>query len=90
MRQKSLRLLVVSMLYEPDCVGIAPVATDLCRGLARRGHQVTVYTTYPYYPEWRRKSDVNAWKIQQEELGNVCVKRFGLYVPSKPSRLIRD
>ena len=88
MPQKSLRLLIVSMLYEPDCVGIAPVATDLCRGLALRGHQVTVYTTYPYYPEWRRKSEVNAWKIQQEELGNVCVKRFGLYVPSKPSRLI--
>lgn len=88
MRQKPMRLLVVSMLYEPDCVGIAAVATDLCRGLAQRGHEVTVYTTYPYYPEWRRKVPVNPWHIQEETLGDVRVQRFGLYVPSQPSRLI--
>ena len=66
-----MKLLVITMLYEPDCVGIAAIATDMCHALAERGHDITVYTTYPYYPEWTLKSDVNPWRIQQEALSNV-------------------
>lgn len=84
---KPIKLLVITMLYEPDCVGIAPIASDMCEALAERGHEVTVYTTYPYYPEWKLKSKVNPWRIQQEKMGNVNVKRYGLFVPSNPSRI---
>src|SRR5262245_22927603 len=76
------------MLYEPDHAGIAPIATDLCHGLAARGHEVTVYTTHPYYPEWRRKSEGNPWRVQRERVGGVSVERYGLFVPSEPSRLL--
>ncbi|MCA9263647.1 MAG: glycosyltransferase family 4 protein [Planctomycetales bacterium] len=88
MSTKRLKLLVVSMLYEPDCVGIAAIATDLCVALAERGHDMTVYTTYPYYPEWSRKCDANPWRVQEESLNKVKVKRYGLFVPSNPSRLV--
>src|SRR5262245_30432349 len=80
-----MRLLVISMLYEPDH---APIATDLARGLVQRGHDVTVYTTYPYYPEWRRKSEDNPWRVRREVSGGVHVERYGLFVPSAPSRLL--
>ena len=83
-----MKLLVISMLYEPDFVGIAAIASDMCAELARRGHEVTVYTTYPYYPEWQRKSDANPWRIQEEVSGNITVRRHGLYIPSKPSHLV--
>ena len=83
-----LRLLVVTMLYEPDCVGIAAVTADMCTALAERGHDVTVYTTHPYYPEWIRKSDANPWRIQHEMIGRVKVRRYGMFIPSKPSRLL--
>ncbi len=86
--RKSLRLLVVTMLYEPDCVGIAAVASDMCVALAERGNDVTVYTTYPYYPEWTLKRDVNPWRVQKESIANVKVRRFRLFVPSNPSRLL--
>jgi colanic acid biosynthesis glycosyl transferase WcaI len=83
-----LRILVISMLYAPDHAGIAPIATDLVRGLAERGHDVTVCTTHPYYPEWRRKSDDNPWRVKRELVDGVRVERYGLFVPSKPSRLL--
>jgi colanic acid biosynthesis glycosyl transferase WcaI len=86
--RKPIKLLVVTMLYEPDCVGIAAIASDMCAGLAERGNDVTVYTTYPYYPEWTLKRDVNSWRVQQESIANVDVRRFGLFVPSNPSRLL--
>ena len=86
--RQPMRLLVITMLYEPDCVGIAAIASDMCAGLAERGHDVTVYTAYPYYPEWRRKSNVSPWRIRQESIRGVQVRRHGLYIPAKPSRLL--
>ena len=83
-----MRLLVITMLYEPDCLGIAPLASDLCVTLAERGHDVTVYTSYPYYPEWKRKSTTNPWRIQQETIAKVNVRRHGIYIPANPSRMI--
>ena len=86
--REQIRLLVITMLYEPDCVGIAAIASDMCAGLAERGHAITVYTTYPYYPEWTLKSEVNPWRIQQECIAGVGIKRHGLFIPSEPSRLV--
>ncbi len=82
-----MKLLVIAMMYEPDCVGIAAIASDMCAALAERGHEVTVYTTYPYYPEWKLKTDAG-WRIQEEFIRNVRVRRHRIFVPSKPSRLL--
>jgi len=84
--QKRLKLLVITMMYEPDCVGIAAIATDMCAALAQRGHEVTVYTTYSYYPEWKLKSKA-PWRVQKEKMDGVQVKRHRIFVPSDPSRL---
>lgn len=83
-----MKILVVTNLFFPDRGGGASVFSDLCFGLAERGHQVTVFTTYPYYPEWRRKSDDNPWRVRRETLHGVDVRRYGLYVPSKPGGLV--
>lgn len=86
--QQRLKLLVITMMYEPDCVGIAAVASDMCAALAERGHDVTVYTTYPYYPEWKLKAKANRWRAQKESIRGVEVKRHRIFVPSDPSRLL--
>ena len=85
--QQRLKLLVITMMYEPDCVGIAAIASDMCAALAENGHDVTVYTTYPYYPEWKLKSKTNPWRIQQERIRGVNVRRHRMYVPRDPSSL---
>lgn len=83
-----MRLLVITNLFAPDRGGGASVFTDLCLGLRERGWEVTVFTTHPYYPEWRRKSEAKPWPIQREDVRGVRVLRHWLYVPSEPSRLL--
>jgi colanic acid biosynthesis glycosyl transferase WcaI len=81
------RLLVITNLFFPDRGGGASVFSDLCFGLKEQGWEVTVFTTHPYYPEWRRKTEASLWRIQEEVVRGVKVLRHGLYVPAKPSRL---
>jgi colanic acid biosynthesis glycosyl transferase WcaI len=81
------RLLVITNLFFPDRGGGASVFSDLCFGLQERGWDVTVFTTHPYYPEWRRKSDQSPWRIQEELIRGIKVFRHGLHVPANPSKL---
>jgi colanic acid biosynthesis glycosyl transferase WcaI len=81
------RLLVVTNLFHPDRGGGASVFSDLCFGLAERGHDVTVYCAYPYYPEWQNTSHANLWRVTRERVNGVHVRRFGMYIPANPSRL---
>lgn len=41
------------MNYAPETTGIAPYTTALAEGMAARGHEVSVVTGMPHYPEWR-------------------------------------
>ncbi len=83
-----MRLLVITNLFFPDRGGGASVFSDLCFGLVERGWDVTVFTTHPYYPEWRRKCEGSRWRLGREEIRGVTVLRHGLYVPASPSKLM--
>ena len=81
-----LNILVVTNLFEPDRGGGASVFTDLCVGLVERGHRVTAYTTYPYYPEWINKSKARLTRVSQDDHHGVSVLRYGMYIPRDPTR----
>jgi hypothetical protein len=83
-----MRLLVVTNLFHPDRGGGASVFSDMCYGLVERGHDVTVYAAYPYYPEWRNKSQANLWRVTRDDLRGVKVHRFGMYLPKNPSKFV--
>ena len=83
-----MKILVISNLFYPDRGGGASVISDLCFRLVQRGHDVTVYGTYPYYPEWENKSGSNLWRKHQESIQGVDLHRYGLFIPKNPSNLI--
>lgn len=83
-----MKLLIVTNVFHPDRGGGASVFSDLAYGLAERGHDVNVYTAYPYYPEWTNKSGANPWRIKTEQINGVSVTRFGMFIPSNPSRFV--
>jgi colanic acid biosynthesis glycosyl transferase WcaI len=83
-----MKLLVVTNLFHPDRGGGASVFSDMCYGLVQRGHDVTVYGAYPYYPEWQNKSGARLWRVAKEEINGVKVRRFGMYLPKNPSKFI--
>ncbi len=83
-----MRLLVVTNLFFPDRGGGASVFSDLCFRLVKLGWEVDVFTTYPYYPEWKRKAGRSVWAVEREDIQGVNVWRHGIYVPAKPGKLL--
>ncbi len=45
-----MKVLVISQLYPPDMGGGSTRAYNAVKGLARRGHKVTVVAAFPHYP----------------------------------------
>lgn len=82
-----MKITVVTNIYWPDEAGAAAIITDLCEGLVERGFEVTVLTTYPYFPEWRRKRNVPEATVQESFRNGVCIRRHWIYVPKNPSNL---
>jgi colanic acid biosynthesis glycosyl transferase WcaI len=69
--------------YWPDETGIAPFTTGRCEYLASRGHRVTVFTGFPYYPAWRVPSEYRGHLSTREVRGGVTIIRSWLYVPRR-------
>ncbi len=57
--------------------------------LARRGHDVHVITTPPYYPAWRIDPPFRNRRSTERPLPNLTVHRCPFYVPARPSGLKR-
>ena len=48
-----MRILLVGINYLPEVTGIGPFNVGLAEYLAAEGHDVTVLTAFPWYPQWR-------------------------------------
>jgi len=76
-----LRILVLSINYWPDQTGIAAFNIRRCEFLASRGHDVTICTGPPYYPQWQVPAAYRGKLIQREQRNGVTILRSWMYVP---------
>ncbi len=76
-----MHILVLSINYWPDETGIAAFNTWRCEYLAAQGHQVTICTGAPYYPEWRVPERYRGKLFQREARNGVTILRSWMYVP---------
>jgi len=83
------RLLIHGMNYAPELLGIGRYTGELGAYLASRGHQVTVLTAAPYYPQWRVREDYRPQRWRREWRDGVEVLRAPQYVPGRVSGLGR-
>lgn len=79
------RITVVGLNYAPEPTGIAPYTSGLCDDLAAKGHQVTVVTGVPHYPQWK----VQGTQPRTQRRNGVTVSRVRHYVPERPFGLRR-
>lgn len=85
-----MRFLVVGTNYAPEKTAVGPFTTGLCEQLAsNRGNEVTVITTFPYYPEWRVWGEYRGHIYQRESINNVCVRRVWHFVPGRASSVLQ-
>jgi len=82
------RILVLGINYAPERTSVAPFTTGLCEHMAAQGHDVTVITAFPYYPEWRVWDEYRGHLWTRETVKGVRLLRVWHYVPNRPSRLL--
>ena len=80
-----MRILIIGINYSPELTGIAPYTAGLAEGLTERGHDVTVLTGLPHYPQWRIAEGYRGGGVRTEIVRGVTVRRLRHYVPEKPS-----
>jgi colanic acid biosynthesis glycosyl transferase WcaI len=78
-----MHILVLTINYWPEQTGIGAVLTRRCEYLASIGHEVTVCTGMPYYPEWRVDPEYRGKLFFREEHKGVSIFRSWIWVPKK-------
>lgn len=86
---ESLRILLIGINYAPEETGIAPYTTGLAGYLADRGHQVTVMTGLPSYPQWRVYDGYRLRFSTRELINGIDIRRRWHYVPRKQTAVRR-
>jgi colanic acid biosynthesis glycosyl transferase WcaI len=79
-----MHLLVIGINYAPEQTSVAPFTTGLCEHLVECGHQVSVMTAFPYYPQWRVHDKYRGLLYKRERINGVDIRRVIHFVPSKP------
>lgn len=77
-----MHVLVIGINYWPEQTGIGAFTTGRCEYLASRGHQVTVCTSFPYYPDWRTMDGYRRRFVMKERRNEVDIYRTWMYVPN--------
>ncbi len=84
-----MKIVLYSINYAPEMIGIGKYNTEMAEWLVAQGHQVQVITAPPYYPEWQIKSGYAGWHYAQSWINQVRVWRVPVWVPKKPSGMKR-
>jgi colanic acid biosynthesis glycosyl transferase WcaI len=84
-----MRILVYGINYSPELTGIGKYTGEMCAWLAKQGHEVTVITALPYYPEWQVHPNYRGKMWRREVIERVEVYRCPLYVPQEVTSVKR-
>jgi len=84
-----MRVLILGYNYYPEPIGIAPLITELAERLVARGHDVTVVTAFPNYPERRIYPGYQGRLFGQEARNGVKVVRHWVFIRPQPGLITR-
>jgi colanic acid biosynthesis glycosyl transferase WcaI len=84
-----MQIVVWGINYAPEEIGIGPCSVALCEYLAVRGSEVTMLTTFPYYPAWKKRPEDRFRLFATDTINAVRVLRCWHYVPKLTNTLRR-
>lgn len=76
-----MRILIYGINYAPELTGIGKYTGEMAEWFAAQGHDVSVLTAMPYYPEWRVHPQYKNKLWHKEVKNGVKIYRCPLYVP---------
>lgn len=83
------KVLLITLNYAPEPVGIGPYSTGLAEALVERGHRVEVIAGKPYYPQWQVYPGYTGGGWRHGTEGGAAIIRCPHYVPARPGGLKR-
>lgn len=85
------RILVIGINCLPELTGIGKYTGEMIGWLAENGHETTMITGFPYYPNWQVQKPYrgNFYKTEKLYGDRLTIHRCPLYVPKDPSGLKR-
>lgn len=84
-----MKIIIYGINYYPELTGIGKYTGEMAEYIASMGHDVSVITAPPYYPEWKVQSGYSALKFTKDIINGVEVHRCPLFVPKHPSTILR-
>jgi len=84
-----MKILIYGINYAPELTGIGKYSGEMCEWLTAQGHEVTVVTTPPYYPEWQVAKPYSATQYTRETINGVHVWRTPVWASPKVSGMNR-
>lgn len=84
-----MKILVYSLNFAPELTGVGKFTGEMVADLAAYGHDVRVICAPPHYPAWAKQAGYRYRWWQREQQGNVVVYRCPIFIPSRPSGLLR-
>jgi colanic acid biosynthesis glycosyl transferase WcaI len=84
-----MHILLLSINYWPEQTGIGLFNAWRAEYLASCGHQVTVCTGLPYYPEWKIPRKYAGKLVSREEHNGVTILRSWQWVPKRVTPIRR-
>jgi colanic acid biosynthesis glycosyl transferase WcaI len=83
------RILIYSISFKPDLVGVAKYSGEMAAWLTEQGHEVRVIAAPPYYPDWKIPDGYSGWRYSRETVDGMELYRCPTWVPAEPSGLKR-
>jgi colanic acid biosynthesis glycosyl transferase WcaI len=84
-----MRAIIWGINYAPEFTGIAPHSVALCEFLHARGDDVSMITSFPYYPSWEKQSGDLGRLYRTDQINGVSIHRCWHFVPKRVSPLKR-
>jgi colanic acid biosynthesis glycosyl transferase WcaI len=75
---KPTRILIHTMNFYPELIGVGKYLGELAFSLAEMGHRVEVVAAPPHYPEWKVRVAYRGWWYRWEEIKGVWALRCPL------------
>lgn len=84
-----MKILILGLNFAPELIGVGKYTGELAAWLRKQGHDVSVITAPPYYPEWEMRKGYRFFQYQREDWNGIRTLRCPLWVPDHPTTLKR-
>lgn len=82
-------LVIYSMYYYPEKIGIGVFNHEMADFLKKSGYCVTVVTAMPWYPDWKVASEYRGSFFSSEIINDIFVRRSFVFPPKKVNAISR-